>query len=50
MSAVKLGNVGKYKFLTDKDTLREKGLLKKAATIKRFEYLPLVSESKKKLT
>ena len=29
-------NVGKHEFLTEKDTLTEKDLLEKAATIKRF--------------
>ena len=39
-------NVGKYEFLTGKDVLPEKDLLEKAATVKRFEYLPLGSELK----
>ena len=32
-------DIGKYKLLSGGDVLPEKGLLKKAATIKRFEYL-----------
>ena len=39
-------NVGKYEFLTGKDVLPGKDLLKKAATIKKFEYLLLGSELK----
>ena len=46
-SALSSENVGKYEFLTDEDVLLEKGLLGKAAAMKRFEYLPLGSESKK---
>ena len=41
------GNVCKYEFLTGEDVLSEKGLLEKAATIKRFEYSPLGKELKK---
>ena len=41
------GNVSKYEFLTGEDVLPEKGLLEKAATIKRFEYSPLGKELKK---
>ena len=41
------GNVGKYEVLTGKDVLPKKDLLEKAATIKRFEYLPLGSQLKK---
>ena len=33
--------------MTGKDVLPKKDLLEKAATIKRFEYLPLGSELKK---
>ena len=47
ISALSSGNVGNYKILTDKDVLLEKGLLEKAATIKRFEYSPLGSDLKK---
>ena len=47
MSAIPLGNIAKYEILTDGDSLPEKDLLEKAATIKRFEYLPLNSELKK---
>ena len=41
------GNASKYEFLTGKDVVREKNLIEKAATIKRFEYSPLGSELKK---
>ena len=41
------GNVGKYEVSTGKDVLPKKELLEKAATIKRFEYLPLGNELKK---
>ena len=47
VSALSSGNVGKYEFFTGKDDLPEKYLLKKATTIKRFEYSPLASELKK---
>ena len=40
-------NVGNYKILTDEGVLLEKGLLKKAATIKIFEYSALGSDLKK---
>ena len=46
ISALSSGNVDKYEFLTSEDVLLEKGLLKKAATIKRFEYSSLGSELK----
>ena len=46
ISALSSGNVRKYEFLTDKYVLRQKYLLEKAATIKRFEYSPLGKESK----
>ena len=39
ISAFSSGNVCKYEFLTGEDVLRE-DLLEKAATVKRFEYLP----------
>ena len=38
ISALSLEKVGKYEFLTGKEVLPEKGLLEKAATIKRCEY------------
>ena len=38
ISALSLGNVSKYEFLTGKDVLPEKDLLQKAVKIKRFEY------------
>ena len=43
------GNVGKYEFLTDENNLPEKGLLKKAATIIRSEYLSLGNKLKKQI-
>ena len=46
-SALSLGTVGKYEFLTGEEALLEKNLLEKAATIKRFEYLLLGIELKK---
>ena len=46
ISALLSGNVSKYEFLTGKDVLLEKDLLKKDATIKRFEYSPLSKEIK----
>ena len=42
-------NVSKYEFLTGEDVLPEKGLLEKAATIKKIEYSPLRSVLKNKL-
>ena len=47
ISSLSSGNVGKHKFLTSDDVLPEKGLLEKAASIKRFEYSPLGNELKK---
>ena len=44
MSALSSGNVIKYEFLTEKYVLPEKGLVEKAATMKRFEYSPLGKE------
>ena len=46
ISALSTGNVGKYEFLTGKYVLPEKDFLEKAATMKRFEYLPLDKELK----
>ena len=46
-SALSSRNVSKYELLTGKDVLPEKGLLEKAAIIKRFEYSPLGSELKR---
>ena len=40
------GNVCKYRFLTREDGLLKRGLLEKAAAIKKLEYLPLSSELK----
>ena len=45
--ALSSGNVHKYEFLTCQDFLPEKGLLVKAATIKRFKYSPLGSKLKR---
>ena len=47
ISGLSSGNVSKYEFLMCKNILPEKGLLEKAAGIKRFEYSPLGSELKK---
>ena len=41
ISALSSENDSKYEFLTGKDVLPEKCFLESAATIKRFEYLPL---------
>ena len=46
VSASSSGNVSKNEFLTDKDVLREKDLLERAAALKRFEYSPLGKELK----
>ena len=43
--ALSSANVGKYEFLTE--GLSEKGLLEKAATIKKIKYLQLGSELEK---
>ena len=47
ISELSSGNVCEYEFLTGQKFLTEKRLLKKAARIKRFEYLLLRSELKK---
>ena len=47
ISVLSSGNVSKYEFLIGKDVLPKKDLLEKAATIKRFEYLPLAKKLKK---
>ena len=47
ISPLSSGNVSKYEFLTGKDVFPEKGLLEKAATMKRFEYFLLGKELKK---
>ena len=47
ISALTPGNIDKYEFLTGQEILPEKGVLKKAATIKKFECLTLGSELKK---
>ena len=49
ISALLSGNVSKYEILTGKDVLLEKDLLEKAATMIRFEYLPLQADIAKKL-
>ena len=46
ISALSSENVSKYEFLTGKDVLPGKDLLKKAAMMKRFEYLLLSKELK----
>ena len=46
ISVLSSENVSKYEFLTGKDVLPGKDLLKKAATMKRFEYLLLSKELK----
>ena len=46
VSAFLSRNVSKHEFLTGKDVLPQKDLLEKAATMKRFEYSPLVKELK----
>ena len=48
--ALSSGNNNKYEFLKGAAVLTETELLEKAAIIKRFEYLPLDSELKNKLT
>ena len=40
-------SVGKYEYLTGKEDLLEKDLLKKASTIKRFQYSSVGSELEK---
>ena len=47
ISALSSASISKYEFLASGDVLSETGLLKKAATIKRFQYSPLNSELKK---
>ena len=47
ISALSSENVGKYEFSTNEDVLPEKDLFQKAATIKRYEYIPLDSQLKK---
>ena len=47
ISALTLGNICKYEFLTREDILVEKELSEKATTTKRFEYSPLGCELKK---
>ena len=46
ISALSSGNVSIYEFLTSKDILPQKGLLGKAASMKRFEYSLLGKELK----
>ena len=41
------GNVDKFEFWKSEDFLTRKDMLEKAATVKRFEYLPLSSGLKK---
>ena len=49
LSALSLGIVIKYEFLTGKDVLPEKDLVEKAAALKRFECSPLGKELKKQI-
>ena len=49
ISALSSRNFSKYEFLIGEDVLPEKGLLEKAATIKKFENLPSGSELKKQI-
>ena len=46
ISALSLGNVSKYKFVTDKYVLPRKYLLEKSAAFKKFEYFSLGKELK----
>ena len=46
ISTLSSGNVSKYEFLPGKDVLPQKELLERAATMKRFEYLPSGKELK----
>ena len=48
--ALSAENASKYKCLMGRDVLSENDLLEKTATIKIFEYLPLGSKLKNKLT
>ena len=47
ISPLSSGNTGKCNFLTREEVLLDRGLLEKAATIRRFENSPLGSELKK---
>ena len=47
ISALSLGNVNRYGFLTGKDVFPEKDMLEKAVTIKRLENSPLGKELEK---
>ena len=47
ISALSSENVSKYEFLTGEHVLPEKGLLEKAALIKRFKYSSLGSDLEK---
>ena len=49
LSALSSGNVGKYKFLTEKVVLPERDLPEKAATVQKFKCLPLASDFKIRL-
>ena len=46
ISALTSGIISKYDFLNSKDGFSEKGLIGKAATMKRFEYSPLEKKLK----
>ena len=47
ISGLSLKNLGTYKSLMGENVLPEKALLGKAATMKKFDYLPSDSELKK---
>ena len=47
ISILSSAKAGKYEFVIDEDVILKKELLEKAAIIKRFQYLPLISELKK---
>ena len=42
VSALSLGNVGKYKFLSEKYVSSVKDLLQKSAVLKKFEYYTII--------
>ena len=46
ISVLPSGNISKYEFLAEKDVVVEKDLLKRTASMKRFEYSSLGKDSK----
>ena len=50
ISALSLGNVSKYEFLTGKIVFPEKDLLEKAAPLERFEYSPFGKKLKAQIS